>query len=293
MFQRFGNYLNHHIIIESDGANSQITFVPQPSTNDYFHINEPPFTLEKLRSLLASPALAPLQYGKVYAEAGREKLYYRQLGGLTDDQVASVLPVLANLAQAYPKIVEKVGGAAAALLQPLLADENHPLQPFSQQLLQDIGEATKAALGNYDLGRLLCPGCLVYFGEHLLQDSLLEKPLSFYGCRACGQSRAFLEWTGQIVAVVAAGMAEAEVKAGDTLRVNWLQRRNLFDFDMVEIQQATDEAVERLAMQVGNDTDPVRRPRYPEIRCTVATTCGLSENTLRILQRTFGEVVLI
>jgi hypothetical protein len=88
-------------------------------------------------------------------------------------------------------------------------------------------------------------------------------------------------------------MAEAEVKEGDTLRVNWLQRRNLFDFDEVEIEQATDEAVERLAMQVGNDTDPIRRPRYPEMHCTVATTCGLSENTLRILQRTFGDVALI
>jgi hypothetical protein len=291
--QRIGTYLNHHVIIEADNATTQITFVPQPPVSDYFHVNDPPFTLEKARTLLASPALAPLQNGKVYAEAGGEKLYYRQLGRTTVEQEESILPVLANLARAYPKIVETLAGAAAALLQPLMADETHPLQSFSRQLLQDIGEATKAALGTYALDRLLCPRCLVYFGEHLLQESLLEKPLFFYGCRACGQSREFLEWTGQIIAVLSEEMAKAEVKEGDTLWVNWLQRRTLFDFEAVEIQQATDEAVERLAMQVGNDTDAIRRPRYPEMRCTVSTTCNLSENTLRILQRTFGEVALI
>lgn len=47
---------------------------------------------------------------------------------------------------------------------------------------------------------------------------------------------------------------------------------------------------ERFAVQVGNDTDPVRRPTYAQMRCLVSPECGLSENTMRILQRTFGRV---
>ena len=75
------------------------------------------------------------------------------------------------------------------------------------------------------------------------------------------------------------------------LRVNWLEHRHLFDFDEVQIVQATDEDVERFAVQVGNDTDPTRKPRYPKMRCVILPECKLSENTMRILERMFGEVV--
>jgi hypothetical protein len=67
-------------------------------------------------------------------------------------------------------------------------------------------------------------------------------------------------------------------------------RQQLFDFDRVEIIQATDEEVERFAMQVGNDTDPVRQPRYAQMHCLIAPDCRLSENSLRILRNFFGEV---
>jgi hypothetical protein len=81
-----------------------------------------------------------------------------------------------------------------------------------------------------------------------------------------------------------------EIELSDVLRVNWLVRRALFDFDWVEIIQATDEDVERFAVQVGNDTDPVRELRYQQMKCTIGPECKLSENTLRILDKMFGEV---
>ena len=43
-------------------------------------------------------------------------------------------------------------------------------------------------------------------------------------------------------------------------------------------------------MQVGNDTDPVRQPRYGEMLCLIAPDCRLSENSLRILRNFFGQV---
>ena len=58
----------------------------------------------------------------------------------------------------------------------------------------------------------------------------------------------------------------------------------------MEIIQATDEEVERFAVQVGNDTDPYREPRYEQMQCSVDPKCQLSENTLRILESIFGPV---
>jgi hypothetical protein len=110
--------------------------------------------------------------------------------------------------------------------------------------------------------------------------------LTYYGCRICGQSGEFLE--GRVVAVLDSRMDTERVQQDGTLRVNWLARRALFDFDEVEIVQATDEDVERFAVQVGNDTDDFRRSRYKEMSCTIVPDCRLSENTLRILKSTFG-----
>ena len=80
------------------------------------------------------------------------------------------------------------------------------------------------------------------------------------------------------------------VEKQGALHINWLNRRTLFDFDKISILQATDQDVERFAMLIGNDTDEYRMPRYKTMHCAVASTCHLSENTLRILRHTFGQV---
>jgi hypothetical protein len=92
------------------------------------------------------------------------------------------------------------------------------------------------------------------------------------------------------VAVLDAGWSETHRLQNGLLRVNWLAQQRLFDFDRVEIIQATDEDVERFAMQVGNDTDPVRQTRYAHIPCLIAPDCRLSENSLRILRNFFWQV---
>ena len=74
------------------------------------------------------------------------------------------------------------------------------------------------------------------------------------------------------------------------LYVNWFKQPTLFDFNQVIIIQATDEQVERFAVRVGNDTDPYRKQRYTSMPCTVSPACQLSQNTLKILQRTFAQV---
>jgi hypothetical protein len=132
----------------------------------------------------------------------------------------------------------------------------------------------------------MCSRCLARCGAHLV--TIADQEITYYGCRICQQGREL--WQGVVIAVLDADMAE-EVKQAEGWRINWLSRRDLFDFDRVEIVQATDEEVERFAVQVGNDTDPWRQPCYATMPCIIGPACRLSENTLRILKNTFGTIV--
>ncbi|MCS7254561.1 MAG: hypothetical protein RMK18_11645 [Armatimonadota bacterium] len=55
--------------------------------------------------------------------------------------------------------------------------------------------------------------------------------------------------------------------ANGILRVNWLRRGSLFDFESVEIVRATDHDVERFCIQVRNEEDIYRRGRYRNMAC--------------------------
>jgi hypothetical protein len=95
----------------------------------------------------------------------------------------------------------------------------------------------------------------------------------------------------QIVAVLDANWAEETQRPGqDLLRINWLRRQTLFDFDRVEIVQATDADVKHFMTQVTHDTDSWRRSRYRQMSCLIGPECQLSDQTVRVLRNMFAEV---
>ncbi|MCP4404383.1 MAG: HEAT repeat domain-containing protein [bacterium] len=179
------------------------------------------------------------------------------------------------------------------VIEPLMAtlaqDSNASIRERAVWVLKRVVEDTTTRLAR-NAPHLVCSRCLVHFRAHRVNLSWWHKTFTYYGCRACRQSREFFDWPGEIVAVLDREMNAEQVQTEGVLRVNWLQRRSLFDFDRVEIVKSNDEQVERFAVQAGNDTDSVRRPRYKEMPCQVASNCRLSENTLRILKNTFGSV---
>ncbi len=177
------------------------------------------------------------------------------------------------------------GGEAVDELQALANKITSPLRKTAVRLLQGIEQETTARLA-HRTGQLLCRRCLAFFCDHSV-SALEDSKIAFYGCRMCRQSREF--WEGEVVVVLDAGMGVEPIHQNGTTRINWLAQRELFDFHSVEIVRATDEDVERFAVQVGNDTAPFRQPRYRQMRCVVAPECGLSENSLRILGSIFGE----
>jgi hypothetical protein len=241
--------------------------------------------VKKMGRLLTAVDLSALK-GKVSVEAQGAQISYEQARIETDVAYLDwLLEVLDKLADGYAQILA-LGGQAAPALEAIIKVTSLDLQNTATQLLLGIAADTAKRLSQR-LDRLLCPRCLAHCQAHRAAPASWQT-IIYYGCRICYQSRNFLE--GQPVAVLDRQMEPPWLIQAGMVQVNWLSHRNLFDFNAVAIIQATDEEVERLAVQVGNDTDPYRRPRYKQVTCMISPTCRLSENTMRILRRTFGQL---
>lgn len=263
----------------------RITVSPRP----IYHVSprqKPAFTLEDMKTLFSAAEEPFVKYGQINASSRGCKLFYEYAGTRYDDQL---LAWLSDLADNYRAIVALAGQAMPHLLE-IKDKHNHPLQPLAIQLLKDIAHKTENHLGAYQIETLLCPHCLVRFRVYKIQLSPLEQ-ISIYGCRACCQSKDFLELKNRkLVAVLDSNMTDSSQWADDVVRVNALQRQSACDFDGIEIWQATDEEVERFVVNYSNATGAVTAAPDKPIPCAVVSECRLSENTRRILQKTFGSV---
>jgi hypothetical protein len=211
---------------------------------------------------------------------------YEERGYITDvTYIHALFDQLIELAQRYPQVLLLGGDAVKALHK--ITSLKSPLRPVTRQLLKDIAAETSGQFKENFRNRF-CPHCLTYYNKHTIWLFWWQS-ITYYGCRTCRQSRLVLK--GPLIAVLdnrdeTVGLIEGH----KVWRVNWTRRRALFDFSGVAILQATDEEVERFAVQIGNDTDKYRKPRYAKMTCSVSAQCQLSENTMRILERMFGEV---
>lgn len=286
----FGSYRGYHLDLNTHGNGkylyTKMRVYRTLSTRNQNRRQEMPTSksAENVIDLLAPNGLNNF-YKQPEASSGGD-IFYTENGVIKNvKELQRLSDQLCDIAGGYA-IVAAMGGEAAPELQKIARKSNHPLQKIAVQLLQDIAANTTANLKNR-ASHLLCPHCLTHFGPHKIKLSWLQS-LTYYGCRSCGQSRAF--FYGNVAATLDNQMPAEQSRQKRNLRINWLAHRAPFDFDAVEIIHASDEDVERFAVQVGNDTDPLRKARYPQMRCLVAPKSGLSENTIRILKKTFGSV---
>jgi hypothetical protein len=240
---------------------------------------------------LLSPNLSPamLRRGEIEIMDHGQRFYHECSDVVTSrSYLEFVIDLMSNLAEAYPALVQ-LGGEIVPSLAAVAQTHDHPLQRVAKQLLDDIEQQTTLKYGDQP-SRFMCPHCLTCYAPHPVHLSNWTGT-TYYGCRICGQSREYLETAqGWVVAVLDNGAAVEQTLPDGILRINWPAHAKVFDFDEIEIIRATDEDVERFAVMVGNDTDPVRQSYYKQLRCSIAPGCLLSENTHRILQRMFGQV---
>src|SRR5688572_15242710 len=189
----------------------------------------------------------------IIRDRGRHCIYDQRGYVIKEEDLQNIANFLIELSKNYSYVLV-LGGEATAALQSMAAatvTAGHPLKLVSRHLLDDIATETASRLGK-NPQRWLCPRCLTYCTKHNTQTWL--QSVAYYGCRTCKQSRQFLK--GPVVAILDNQMETELAEQPDRLQFNWLCRRKLFDFSQIEIIRASDEEVERFAVQVGNDTDP-------------------------------------
>jgi hypothetical protein len=270
-FTRLSLYARHFSMEEQPTRQAEIDKPSVSDINDRLTPTRPPYYLS----------------GRIETARGGHEIVYKERGIIKDPiQLKRLADLLSDIIQGYPAVASLGGVAVPALHE--IASNGYPLQMVAITLLEDIAEYTRSQL-SYRLPNLLCPTCLTKFGPHEIHLNWW-RTITYYGCRTCGQSREFIEDNGQAVMILNQAMTTTQLRQDGIFLVNWLAQRELFDFDEVQIIQASDEEVERFAVQVGNDTDPLREARYQQMRCIVSPRCRLSENTMRILERMFGQV---
>ncbi len=147
--------------------------------------------------------------------------------------------------------------------------------------------------------RLMCSRCLVRPGRFEMEVPHCGR-LDAYGCRSCHSVADLVEQAGRLVCVLDSRSDTERIETGRDLWVNWLvaarrdrfEGAHLFDFDRVEIARATDDEVSHFLVDIVNDTDKLRRKRYPTMTCRVSPECDLSANTLAALKGAFGKVAV-
>lgn len=278
----------HSIPLTHTRMTLQINNPTMISTEREEKVSSQPFDQEKMLNLLMPVKTQQIIKGKFFAyEQGREIIYEREnlVGDINYLQV--VLAALKQLLEVYPFVV-KLGGEGISSLLPL-AQRFNPLQHVAAQMVSDIAKETQKRLKG-QISKILCSSCLVHYSAHQVTTPWTGW-LTYYGCKICGRSREFINAAEYHLIAVLDNSSKIERSYQDTvIRVNWIIFRQLFDFDEVEIIQVSDEEVEHFAVQVGNDIDSDRHHRYPKMRCIVRCRY-LSENTMRILQHTFGQIV--
>lgn len=184
-----------------------------------------------------------------------------------------------------------LGGEVVELLIKKLSAYTSPKNSTIVHLLQSIAYETQERL-SFKADRLVCPYCMVYVGANQINFGK-KNFIIFYGCRSCYQSRNFYDFKDtKIVLLLHQELEEEKILEDKVLKINWFKHKKLFDFNWVEIFQASDEDIERFCIQIGNDGDRIRRKNYKRMFCFIREGCNLKLETINMLKNTFREVII-
>lgn len=251
-------------------------------------INDDEITKQEVVDLLIPNGLVLSRgYYEITIDSDQIHYRYRKFEG-DKEYLIGAIDMFCDLADNYPGVVG-LGGIVVPALEELANQQGHTLSPIANFLLEAIASRSRDLRISYP--NLLCPSCFYRFQTQKVKLSRWKSP-SYYACPQCHQNRDYFVGK-KVVAVLNSQMEQEYLEVKNTLRVNWCHHRQVFDFDTVVIEKATDEDVERFAVQIGNHTDETRKSRYSKVPCTIAPDCELSENTMRILQHTFGNVEIM
>jgi hypothetical protein len=227
-------------------------------------------------------AIEPLIKRLDDSDNGVRKAACAALGKLSEEGLAKLLM---ELLKGWPGAETQLARLAAEgdlrLVAPLLSwlkDGSSKLRSTSRAALDAIWQVTEARMNS-----LICPEHLTRFQKRKAGIPILTR-VAYSACPICGRAWPVVE-ANEVVAVLDSRSSSEQTKEGVALRVNWLVRKQMFDFDRVEIAQASDEEVQRFLGLLRSDHQ--LQARCKQLLCRVGEECSLSENTRRLLMNAF------
>ncbi|CAN0519884.1 unnamed protein product, partial [Laminaria digitata] len=130
--------------------------------------------------------------------------------------------------------------------------------------------------------------CSVHLARFIPQRQAIKGvgKINFVGCRVCNTTYNALP-APSVIAVLDEQMTTKKHYQQNILRVNWLKKQEVFDFNRVEVGVAEDKLVTQFCLMLSNDTDPGRPDRCYDMVCDVLPASKINNNTFQILKRTF------
>lgn len=133
---------------------------------------------------------------------------------------------------------------------------------------------------------IICKICFHRFKFYPFNTSSFLSEHSYCVCRNC-RSIEFIHPVKKIIAVFDKTM-QNYTHENSNLYVNWLSIKKPFDFNEVQVLNASDFDISEFIMKIRNDMDREFVRQYKNIR--VVVKCELSQNSKNLLKNTFKEV---
>ena len=162
---------------------------------------------------------------------------------------------------------------------------------LSQRKLKRLINALEALYSSARkrINELYCLRDYARFEEYKFQPVPFQH-VPYVACRKCG-STLYTNVFSRVRAVLDHSMEKPFHHSHGLFRVNWFHFEAMFDFDQVEIGEASDEEVLAFTLKIANDMDPYRtgRPRKP--LCFLRNESTITPNTIGVLGKVYENVV--
>lgn len=175
--------------------------------------------------------------------------------------------------------------AVGPLLERYKSENNKHSTKIKKALVEAYNEFTPKS------DDFLCLHHFTRFTKYTHQDIKvgLFKNLPYYGCRICGRTIHALTDIHEVVAVLDLNMHSPAMLEDGVFEVNYIKHNDLFDFDKVEIVNASDSIFDSFTKKLALNSNQFLLKKCNEIECVIHNNCGLSPGNIEIAESIFKK----
>lgn len=207
----------------------------------------------------------------------------RQIKGQT---MAQIIGMIYQGHAHIDRLIEELRNRKSWQHLSLLSEDLEPLtsrldKREAKSVLQSLKEAAKDQRKEVKDGY-----CLQHYARF---DNTRSSGIEYLGCRKC-KSTIFGVQAPVVYLIIDRTMKTKMERFPDRIHLNHLALKQTVDFDHVHIGPCDSEDIRSLCIEIGNDTDPVRRKAYAKANCSIDAATSLNKDIYNLLSTHFRSV---